>query len=263
MVTVPGIVEMKGREKIAMVTAYDFSSARIADESGVDIVLVGDSLAMVIQGLKSTLSVTVEDMIYHGRIVKRAVKNALVVVDMPFMSYQQGAYDAVLNAGRIVKETGCDAVKLEGGEDYAETVERIVKAGIPVMGHLGLTPQSINVFGSYKARGRDKGEAEKIMKGARALEKVGVFSIVLEAVPYALARDITESVSVPTIGIGAGMYTDGQVLVYHDLLGLFDEFKPKFVKRYADLKEDSVAAIKTYVKEVKSGKFPEMRHSYE
>ncbi|WP_025270197.1 3-methyl-2-oxobutanoate hydroxymethyltransferase [Hippea sp. KM1] len=261
-ITVPKIKEMKAKEKITMITAYDYTSARIADEAGIDIILVGDSLAMVMQGKNSTIPVTVDEMIYHAKMVRQGVRNALIVVDMPFMSYQADYVEAVRNAGRILKETGCDAVKLEGGREFVPTINSIVAAGIPVMGHLGLTPQSINIFGSYKARGKDEAEANKIKEDARFLQEAGVFSIVLESVPKQLAREITESVKVPTIGIGAGVHTDGQVLVFHDMLGLFDDFKPKFVKRYAHLKKDAVDGIKEYIKEVKNGEFPTDEHSY-
>ena len=261
-VSVPEIMAKKGREKIVMITAYDYTSARIADEAGVDIILVGDSLAMVMQGKNSTIPVTVDEMIYHAKMVKAGVKNALIVVDMPFMSYQADYIEAVRNAGRILKETGCDAVKLEGGREFVPTINNIVAAGIPVMGHLGLTPQSINIFGSYKARGRDEAEAKKIKEDAKFLQDAGVFSIVLESVPKNLAAEITQSVKVPTIGIGAGVLTDGQVLVFHDMLGLFDDFKPKFVKRYAHLKKDAVEAVKQYAEEVRAAKFPTDEHSY-
>ncbi len=260
---VPKIVAMKSKEKISMITAYDYTSARIADEAGVDIILVGDSLGMVMQGKNSTIPVTIDDMIYHTKMVKQGVKNALIVVDMPFMSYQADYVEAVKNAGRIVKETGCDAVKLEGGREFAVTINAIISAGIPVMGHLGLTPQSINIFGSYKARGKDKQEAKKILEDAKYITEAGVFSIVLESVSKNLAKDITKAVSVPTIGIGAGVNTDGQVLVFHDMLGLFDDFKPKFVKRYAHLKKEAIEAVKLYTKEVKEGAFPTDEHSYD
>ncbi len=260
---VPKIVSMKFKEKISMITAYDYTSARIADEAGVDIILVGDSLGMVMQGKTSTIPVTLDEMIYHAQMVKQGVKNALIVVDMPFMSYQADYVEAVHNAGKIVKETGCDAVKLEGGREFAVTINAIVSAGIPVMGHLGLTPQSINIFGSYKARGKEEKEAKKILEDAKYIQEAGVFSIVLESVPKNLAKDITKSISIPTIGIGAGLHTDGQVLVFHDMLGLFDDFKPKFVKRYAHLKKEAIEAIKTYTKEVKEEQFPTDEHSYE
>jgi len=260
---VPQIVAMKQKEKISMLTAYDYTSARIADEAGVDIILVGDSLGMVMQGKTSTIPVTVDEMIYHAKMVKQGTKNALIVVDMPFMSYQADYVEAVKNAGKIIKETGCDAVKLEGGREFAVTINAIVSAGIPVMGHLGLTPQSINIFGSYKARGKNEKEAKKIVEDAKYIEEAGVFSIVLESVPKNLAKKVTQSVSVPTIGIGAGVHTDGQVLVFHDMLGLFDDFKPKFVKRYAHLKKEAVEAVKTYTKEVKEESFPTDEHSYE
>lgn len=260
---VPKVVSMKSKEKIAMVTAYDYTSARIADEAGVDIILVGDSLGMVMQGLNSTIPVTLDEMIYHVKMVKRGVKNALVIADMPFMSYQADYVEAVKNAGRIMKETDCDAVKLEGGREFAVTISSIVAAGIPVMGHLGLTPQSINIFGKYGVRGRDEQEARKMKEDAKYIQEAGVFSIVLESVPVKLSEEITASLKVPTIGIGAGDKTDGQVLVFHDLLGLFDDFKPKFVKRYAHLKEDAIDAMGNYIKEVKDKKFPDKEHYYE
>ncbi len=260
---VPKIVSMKSKEKISMITAYDYTSARIADEAGVDIILVGDSLGMVMQGQDSTIPVTIDEMIYHSKMVRRGVKNALIVVDMPFMSYQADYVEAVKNAGRIIKETGCDAVKLEGGREFAVTINAIVSAGIPVMGHLGLTPQSINIFGSYKARGKSEEEAKKILEDAKYIQEAGVFSIVLESVPKQLAKEVTESISIPTIGIGAGVHTDGQVLVFHDMLGIFDDFKPKFVKRYAHLKKDALEAISQYTKEVKEAQFPTDEHSYE
>ncbi len=261
--SVPEFVSMKGKDKISMITAYDYTSARIADEAGVDAILVGDSLGMVMQGNSSTLPVTLDEIIYHAKMVRNGVKNALVVVDMPFMSYQADYVEAVKNAGRIMKETGCDAVKLEGGVEFTITINNIVTAGIPVMGHLGLTPQSINIFGSYKARGRDEKEAKKIIENAKYIQEAGVFSIVLESVTKSLAKKVTETVEVPTIGIGAGVDVDGQVLVYHDMLGLFDDFKPKFVKRYAHLKKEAVEAVKTYTQEVKEKKFPTDEHSYE
>jgi 3-methyl-2-oxobutanoate hydroxymethyltransferase len=261
--TVPKFVGMKSKEKITMITAYDYTQAKIADEAGVDSILVGDSLSMVMQGNNSTIPVSLEEMIYHGKIVKKGVNNALLVVDMPFMSYQASVEQALLSAGRLMKETLCDAVKLEGGQEFAQTVNKLVTSGIPVVGHLGLTPQSINIFGSYAVRAKTKEQAEKLIQDALILEQSGAFAIVLEAIPLGLASEITQKLKIPTIGIGAGMHCDGQVLVFHDMLGLFDDFKPKFVKRYAHLKQDAINGIKDYIKEVKNGEFPTLEYSYE
>ena len=261
--TVPKFVSMKSKEKITMITAYDYTQAKIADEAGIDSILVGDSLSMVMQGNSSTLPVSLDEMIYHGKIVKKGVSNALLIVDMPFMSYQASTEKALENAGKIMKETLCDCVKLEGGEEFAQTVYKLVSSGIPVIGHLGLTPQSINVFGSYTVRAKTKEQAQKIVNDAISLEQAGVFAIVLEAIPLNLAKEITQKLKMPTIGIGAGLYCDGQVLVFHDMLGLFDDFKPKFVKRYASLKQDAIKGIKDYIKEVKNNEFPSLEYSYE
>ncbi|WP_291494436.1 3-methyl-2-oxobutanoate hydroxymethyltransferase [Desulfurella sp.] len=261
--TVPKFVSMKSKEKITMITAYDYTQAKIADEAGIDSILVGDSLSMVMQGNSSTLPVSLDEMIYHGKIVKKGVSNALLIVDMPFMSYQASTEKALENAGKIMKETLCDCVKLEGGEEFAQTVYKLVSSGIPVIGHLGLTPQSINVFGSYTVRAKTKEQAQKIVNDAISLEQAGVFAIVLEAIPLNLAKEITQKLKIPTIGIGAGLYCDGQVLVFHDMLGLFDDFKPKFVKRYASLKQDAIKGIKDYIKEVKNNEFPSLEYSYE
>lgn len=252
----------KTDEKIAMLTAYDFLVAKYLDQVGVDIILVGDSLGNVVHGYETTLPVTIEDMIYHAKAVKRAVKNALIVVDMPFMSFQTSIDDAVRNAGRIMKEVGVGAVKLEGGEYIADIVKHLVKIGIPVMGHLGLTPQAINKFGTYEVRAQNKQEADELLRDAKILEKAGVFAIVLEKIPAKLARKVTESVSVPTIGIGAGKYCDGQVLVVYDMLGLTEEFRPRFVRRYSELAETMRSAFRSYIDDVKSGRFPNEKESY-
>ncbi len=262
-ITVPKFVSMKAKEKITMITAYDYAQAKIADESGIDSILVGDSLSMVMQGNNSTLPVSLDEMIYHGKIVRKGVSNALLVVDMPFMSYQTSTEKALESAGRIMKETLCDCIKLEGGQEFAQTVNKLVLSGIPVMGHLGLTPQSINVFGSYSVRARTKEQAQKLLDDAISLEQAGAFAIVLEAIPTELAKQITQKLKIPTIGIGAGVHCDGQVLVFHDMLGLYDDFKPKFVKRYANLKQDAISGIKAYISEVKNSEFPSPEYSYE
>lgn len=250
------------RKRIAMLTAYDYSTARLEDEAGIHAILVGDSLGNVVLGYEDTLSVTMEDMIHHGRAVARGAKNALVVVDMPFMSYQTSVYDAVVNAGRLMKEGRAQAVKLEGGAEVAAQVKAIVEAGIPVMGHLGLTPQSINAFGGFKVQGKTEAAARKLIEDAKALEAAGAFSVVLECVPAKLAAKVTESISIPTIGIGAGAGCDGQVLVYQDMLGMFSDFTPKFVKRYANVGETMREAFATYVDEVGAGTFPAEEHTY-
>ena len=252
----------KQREKIVMVTAYDAATATIIDEAGVDIVLVGDSLGNVIQGLPNTLSVTMDDMIYHTKIVSRGVKQSHLCGDMPFMSYQASKEDAIKNAGRFVKEGGAESVKLEINEGYLETIYSIFKAGIPVMGHVGLCPQSIHITGGYKIQGREDKEARRILELARAVEDAGAFSLVLESIPQELARRITDSVSIPTIGIGAGPSCDGQVLVINDLLGLSPEPIPKFVKRYANVREIMTKAVRDFAYEVKEGEFPGAEHSY-
>jgi 3-methyl-2-oxobutanoate hydroxymethyltransferase len=249
-------------EKIAMLTAYDYLVARLLDQVGVDVVLVGDSVGNVVQGHPTTLPVTVEDMIYHAKAVKRAVRNALLVVDMPFMSYQTSIDDAVMNCGRVMKEVGAGAVKLEGGGYVADIVKHLVRIGIPVMGHLGLTPQAINKFGTYEVRAQTKEEANEVLRDAEALSEAGVFSIVLEKIPASLAKRVTQSVSVPTIGIGAGPHCDGQVLVVTDMLGLTEDFKPRFVRRYAELADDLRTAFGQYIADVKSGQFPTQKESY-
>lgn len=254
-------MKAEGR-KISMLTCYDYSTARLIDEAGVDAVLVGDSLGNVILGYPDTLAVTMDDMIHHGAAVVRGVRDALVVVDMPFMSYQVSVKQAVKNAGRLVKKTGCAAVKLEGGENVADRVQAIVDAGIPVVGHIGLTPQSVNALGGYKVQGRDEKAAVKLMHDARALEKAGAFAIVLECVPAPLAAFISSHVCVPTIGIGAGAGCDGQVLVYQDMLGLYSDMKPKFVRRFAELGDGMRQAFAAYDKAVKDGTFPNESESF-
>lgn len=262
-VTVPEILKMKQRgEKISVLTAYDYSFARILDSAGVDILLVGDSLGSVIQGHKNTLPVTMEQMLYHTKAVARGTERALVVADMPFLSFQVSLEEAKRNAGRFIQEAGAEAVKLEGGEVMLKTIEAIAGMGVPVMGHVGLTPQSIHQFGGYKVRGKQKDQRERIVNDAVAVEKCGAFSLVLEGIPKDLAQEITERLSIPTVGIGAGAHCDGQVLVMHDMLGLFDMYTPKFVKRYADLKEVVSGAVKNYITEVREGKFPGEEHSF-
>jgi 3-methyl-2-oxobutanoate hydroxymethyltransferase len=262
-ITVPEIMKMKEKgEKISVLTAYDFSFARILDQAGVEILLVGDSLGSVIQGEKSTLPVTLEHMIYHTRAVVRARQRALVVADMPFLSFQISVEEAKRNAGRLLQEAGAEAVKLEGGVAVSDTIAGIVKTGIPVMGHVGLTPQSIHRLGGYRVQGKEAKQREAIFQDAIAVEQAGAFAVVLEAIPADLAREITARISIPTIGIGAGLNCDGQVLVMHDMLGLFDMYTPKFVKRYADLKGVAAAAVQDFVSDVKQGKFPDDKHSF-
>lgn len=262
-VTLTQIQGMKERgEAITMVTAYDYTSALLADRAGMDMLLVGDSLGMVVMGYQSTVPVTMEDMIHHTRAVMRANPAALVVVDMPFLSYEASVPDAVYNAGRLIKEGGADAVKLEGGQAMAPMARAIVDAGIPVMGHLGLTPQSVVQLGGYHVQGKDEAAAQRMAADAAALVEAGIFSLVLECVPANLARKITDELTVPTIGIGAGPDCNGQVLVYHDLLGIFDRFKPKFVKCYAKLADNIVSALEQYVEEVRQRKFPGEEHSF-
>ena len=249
-------------EKLSMLTAYDYSTAKLEDESGINGILVGDSLGNVVLGYEDTVSVTMEDMIHHGAAVARGAKNALVVVDMPFMSYEVTVEEAVRNAGRLMKEGRAGAVKLEGGVRVAEQIRAIVKAGIPVMGHIGLTPQSINVFGGFKVQGKSEEAARALLADAKAVEEAGAFAVVIEAVPVALAQMITDAVSIPTIGIGAGAGCDGQILVYQDMLGMFSDFTPKFVKRYANVGEVMREAFANYAAEVASGAFPTEEHTY-
>ncbi len=259
--TVPELRAAKGREKIAMVTAYDATMARLVDGGGADMILVGDSLGMVVQGGSNTLAVTLDDIVYHTRAVMRGVARAHVVGDMPFMSYQVSSQEAVKSAGRLVAEGGAESVKLEGGIEFAETVYRITRAGIPVVGHVGLMPQFVNAMGGFKVQGRGD-DAARIVRDAKAIEQAGAFAIVIEGVPPDVAREITREVSVPTIGIGAGPHCDGQVLVSTDLLGLSLGQSPKFVKRYAELGQMALGAISTYVDEVKKGAFPTREYSY-
>lgn len=249
-------------EKLSMLTAYDYTTASLVDSAGINAILVGDSLGMVMLGYEDTLSVTMEDMIHHSKAVARGAKNTLVVTDMPFMSYQTSVYDAVINAGRLMKEGRAGAVKLEGGAEFVEHISAIVKASIPVMGHIGLTPQSVNAFGGFKVQGKTNEAAQKLIDDAKALEKAGVFAIVVECVPAELGKAITEAVNVPVIGIGAGKYCDGQVLVYQDMLAMYDKMKPKFVKAYANIGEQMIKAFKAYDSEVKSGAFPTDEHSF-
>ena len=249
-------------EKITMLTAYDYSTAKLMDESGIDSILVGDSLGNVILGYEDTISVTMEDMIHHGAAVSRGVKNALVVIDMPFMSYQTSTYDALVNAGRLMKEGRAGAVKLEGGKAVCPQIQAITHAGIPVMAHLGLTPQSIHAFGGHRVQGKTEEAAKKLLEDARAIEEAGAFAVVLECVPSKLAALITKELTIPTIGIGAGNCCDGQVLVYQDLLGMFSDFIPKFVKKYANVGEIMKEAFKEYKREVSSGVFPAKEHEY-
>ncbi|MBN9683384.1 MULTISPECIES: 3-methyl-2-oxobutanoate hydroxymethyltransferase [unclassified Corallococcus] len=249
-------------QKICMVTAYDATFARILDESGADVLLVGDSLGMVVQGQESTLPVTMEQMVYHSAAVARGAKRAHVVGDLPFMSYQVSPQEAVRNAGRLVSEGNVGSVKLEGGAEFAETVRAIVRASIPVMGHLGLTPQSVHKMGGYVVQGRDEDAARRMLEDALALEAAGAYALVLEGVPLELARTITQSLKIPTIGIGAGKHCDGQVLVCYDLLGMNPDFKPKFVKRFANLHGNITEAANTYFSEVRAGTFPDEEHSF-
>ena len=262
-VTIPAILGRKNSlNKITAVTATDFSFARIIEQTEVDIVLVGDSLGMVALGYENTLPVTLDEMLAHTRAVRRGVRSALLIGDMPFMSYQVSVEQAVINAGRFIQEAGAQAVKLEGGIRVADQVQAIVKAGIPVMGHIGLTPQSVHQFGGYRVQGKTYLDARQIKQDARELQKAGIFSLVLEGIPRELAAEITQELKVPTIGIGAGPDCDGQILVLHDLVGLNTEFTPKFVKRFAELADEMQAAVTDYVEEVRSGKFPADKHSY-
>ena len=253
--------KVKG-EKLSMLTSYDYSTAKLVDEAGVNSILVGDSLGNVVLGYEDTISVTMEDMIHHSAAVARGAKNALVVCDMPFMSYQTSVYDAVVNAGRLMKEGRAGAVKLEGGREVCPQIKAIVDAGIPVCAHLGLTPQSINAFGGFKVQGKTEAAARKLLEDAKAVEEAGAFAVVLECVPSKLAELVTKELSIPTIGIGAGNVCDGQVLVYQDMLGMFTDFKPKFVKHYANVGEIMTEAFKAYDAEVKAGVFPAQEHTY-
>ena len=249
-------------EKLTMLTAYDYSTAKIMDNAGINGILVGDSLGMVCLGYEDTISVTMEDMLHHTKAVTRGVKNTLVVADLPFMSYQTSVYDAVVNAGRLMKEGRANAVKLEGGVDMCPQIEAIVKASIPVMAHIGLTPQSVNAIGGFKVQGKDEEAAQNLIEAALAVEKAGAFAVVLECVPARLAEIITNKLSIPTIGIGAGVNCDGQILVYQDMLGMYSDFTPKFVKKYENLNDKMTVAFNKYIDEVRDGVFPEDQHGF-
>lgn len=249
-------------QKITMLTAYDFPFAKIVDEAGIDAILVGDSVAMVVQGLENTLPITMNEMIYHTKLVSRAVKNAMVIGDMPYLSYQISDEDAIRNGGRFLKETGAQAVKLEGGREVAQKIRALTKAEIPVMAHIGLTPQAIHRMSGYKVQGRTEETAKRLIEDAEILQDAGAFSVILEAIPSDLAASITEKLTIPTIGIGAGPNCDGQVLVIHDILGLFERFTPKFVKRYGNLKEEALNMVRLYKEEVERGIFPSKEHSF-
>ena len=261
--TVVTIQQMKEKgEKISMLTAYDYSTAKLEDEAGVNTILVGDSLGNVILGYEDTISVTMEDMIHHTRAVTRGAKDALVVGDMPFMSYQTSVYDAVVNAGRLMKEGRANAVKLEGGVSVCPQIKAITDAGIPVMAHLGLTPQSINAFGGFKVQGKNEAAARKLIDDAKAVEEAGAFALVLECVPAKLAKIISEQLTIPTIGIGAGAGCDGQILVYQDMLGMFSDYTPKFVKRFAEVGSVMKEAFANYIKEVQAETYPAEEHTF-
>lgn len=266
-VTVPHILKRKGSDvPITALTAYDFPFGRIVDEAGVDVILVGDSLGMVVQGLDTTLPVTMDEMVYHCRMVARGRQRALLVADLPFLSYQVSAAEAVANAGRLIKEGGAEAVKLEGGTSVSETMQALTRVDIPVMGHIGLTPQSVHRMGGHKVQGRRRGEApghrERIIEDALAVEDAGAFAVVLEGMPLDLAAEITGRLHIPTIGIGAGPHCDGQILVLHDVLGLCEQIAPKFAKRYAKLWEEARSAVGNYVNEVRNGAFPAEQHAF-
>ena len=262
IVTTSTIKNSKGIKTLTMITAYDYAFAKIFDQAGIDMILVGDSLGNVILGYSSTLPVTMEDMIHHTKAVTRACSRTLVVADMPFMSYQVSTEQALINAGRLVKEAGAHAVKLEGGAEITATIEKLVQSGIPVIGHLGLTPQSVNQLGGFKVQGKTLSAAQKILQDAQALATAGVFALVLECIPHQLALKITESVNIPTIGIGAGNNCDGQVLVCNDLLGLNTEFTPKFVKKYRNLQQEIFTATQEYINDVQTRTFPATEHTF-
>jgi len=262
-VTVSTFIDAKkSKEKISMLTAYDYSTAKLLDESGVDSLLVGDSLGMVMLGYENTLQVTVDDIIHHCRAVARGAKRAMVIGDMPFLSYHINIEETIRNAGRIITEGNAHAVKLEGGREIVDKVRAIINAQIPVVGHLGLTPQSVNMFGGFKVQGKTEEQAKKIIEDALMLQEAGVFAIVLECVPEKLASIITEKLDIPTIGIGAGKYCDGQVLVTQDMLGMYTDFTPKFVKKYANLRDEIQNASKQYIDEMKNGSFPGKQHVF-
>lgn len=261
--TIDDIIRMKGEgKKIVAITAYDYPSALLVDRAGIDIVLVGDTCGMVVLGYESTIPVTMDEMLHHCRAVKRGIKRALVVGDMPFMSYQGSKEQAITNAGRFIKEGGCDAAKLEGGANFKDTIKAIADVGIPVMGHIGLLPQTATLWSGYRLQGKNADEAMRLVRDANALSASGVFSIVLESIPTEVAKVITEGVEVPTIGIGAGPHCDGQILVLHDLLGLYERFLPRFVKRYANLGKDVLKALESYKEEVQKSAFPSDQHCY-
>lgn len=261
--TVKTFQQMKDNgEKISMLTAYDYSTAKLEDKAGINGILVGDSVGNVVLGYEDTIQVTMEDMIHHGAAVRRGVTNTMVVVDMPFMSYQTSVYDAVVNAGRLMKEGGAHAVKLEGGVEVAPVIEAITKASIPVMAHIGLTPQSINAFGGFKVQGKTEVAAQKLLDDARAVEKAGAFAVTLECVPAKLAAMVSKELHIPTIGIGAGAGCDGQILVYADMLGMFTDFKPKFVRHFENIGDKMVQAFKDYDVAVKDGSFPAAEHTF-
>ncbi len=262
-ITTASFAEAKlNKSKITMTTAYDYSTARLEDEAGIEAILVGDSLGMTMLGYPDTLSVTMDDMIHHCAAVARGAGNAFVVCDMPFMSYQTSVYDAVANAGRLMKEARCGAVKLEGGVKFKEHIRAITDSSIPVMGHIGMTPQSVNVFGGFKVQGKTVDAAKRVIEDALAVQEAGAFSVVLECVPAALAKYITDMLRIPTIGIGAGADCDGQVLVYQDMLGMFSDFTPKFVKRFGNIGESMKQAFAAYISEVRSGAFPAREHTF-
>jgi 3-methyl-2-oxobutanoate hydroxymethyltransferase len=262
-ITTNTLQKMKSNgEKISMITAYDFSFARIFDAAGIDVILVGDSASNVMAGHETTLPITLDQIIYHASSVIRGVKRSLVVVDLPFGSYQSNSKEALASAIRIMKETGAHAVKLEGGEEVLESAKRIMAAGVPVMGHLGLTPQSIYKFGTYTVRAKEDAEAEKLKTDAKLLQESGCFATVLEKIPATLAKEVSESISIPTIGIGAGKYCDGQVLVMHDMLGINTEFKPRFLRQYLNMHEQVTGAVQAYIKDVKGGGFPNEKEQY-
>jgi 3-methyl-2-oxobutanoate hydroxymethyltransferase len=262
-ITLPDLIKMKkDGEKISMLTAYDYTMARIVDEAGTHVVLVGDSLGMVIQGRKNTLGVNLDHMIYHSHCVSKGLARAHLVCDMPFMSYQASVDEAVKNCGKVLKQGHAEAVKLEGGEEIAPTVKRLTDLGIPVMGHVGLQPMHVHLMGGYKVQGRDSKSERQILKDAKALEKAGAYSLVLEGIPAPLAQKISRSLKIPTIGIGSGPHCDGQVLVIYDLLGMYQEIRPKFVRRYANLFETITESVKRYISDVQSGNFPSEKESF-
>ncbi len=256
------LVKKQSHQKISMLTCYDYPAAKLMNEAGIDILLVGDSLAMVVLGYETTLPVTIEEMLHHVKAVKRGNKHSLLVADMPYLSYQIRPAEAVRNAGRFLKEGGAEAVKVEGGREMIKTIKAMIDADIPVMGHIGLTPQAVHKIGGYKVQGREKTQADRLKEDALLLQEAGVFCLVLESVPWQLAKEITESLRIPTISCGAGKYCDGQVLVTPDMLGMFTDFTPKFVKKYADVGKIMLKAFRQYKREVESGKFPDKKHSY-